>query len=140
MQGRVLVSEFLWRASEESRFKRQGNLAEGSENQTKLKACKEGHSGQSKTDGRGKTTMLIVQVSCVSSIRSLSWGFIPLICTLYCVAALGKAILKDKKIQTQSVHFLGVQQNSICVVAGESRGMCTNLSCFCDGAGVNTAA
>jgi len=107
------------------------------ENSKNLRACKEGHTGQSKAGGRERTMFCMALESCFSSSEACL-GFIPLICTLYSFAALGKAILKDKRNQTQSVHFIGVQLNSICVVAGESRGMCTNLSCFCDGAGVNT--
>ena len=65
--GRRVFSEFLGGASEESRFKRQGSLAEGSENREKLKACNEGHSGQSKTGG-GQLTMLDMETQSVTAV------------------------------------------------------------------------
>ena len=92
---------------------------------------------RARLEGASEPCSSMALESCFSSSEAC-FGFIPLICTLYSFAALGSPILKDKRNQTQSVHFIGVQLNSICVVAGESRGMCTNLSCFCDGAGVNT--
>ena len=115
------------------------------ENSKNLKACKEGHTGQSKTGGREHTDLDMALVSCFSTSEGLS-GFYPFDLYTVRVCRVKGWFCKFKTYSKHKVYILYEEMtccNRIifllsldCLVS--SRGMCTNLSCFCDVVSVNT--